>query len=97
MNRMTGHAPVNKVYRIARTIASSGVKVTRCKYATLAKMARAAGDLPIDETKGLNTRLKSLVKWDLVRYSSGRRCYELTAKGWGLLVKTEETWNLRQE
>ena len=100
MNRMTGHAPVNSVYRIANEKFMPGTMltyITRCRYATLARMARAAGDLPYRETKKLRTRLKALTGYGLVRYMPGRRCYELTADGWLLLVQTEELWNLVQD
>lgn len=97
---MTGHAPVNQVYRIADRLLFPGSMIlglTRCKYATLARMARAAGDLPYAGTRKLRTRLKTLIAWGLVRYMPGRRCYELTAPGWNLLVQTEEAYALRQE
>jgi hypothetical protein len=91
---------VNAVYHLADAILSPGSLVrgmTRCKYATLARMARAAGDLPLAESRKLRTRLKVLGTWGLVRYVASRRCYELTAAGWRLLVQVEQAYALRLE
>jgi len=99
-NRMTGYAPVSQVYQIAQWVMFGGSLIrsmTRCKYATLARMARSGGDLPLRETAKLRTRLKVLIGWGLVRYSAPCRRYELTADGWNLLVQTEQAWALEQE
>ncbi len=99
-NRMTGYAPVNQCYNIAGGILFPGRLVlclTRCRYATLALMARQGGDLLRKDVGRRGRRLKILESWDVIRYSTSRRCWELTAKGWNLLVDTEAVWYLSQE
>ena len=98
---MTGYAsPLNSVYRYADRILCPGsmiLTITRCKYATLAEMARNAGDLLFAQVGRRNTRLKDLASLGLVRRVAHLRRWELTADGWRLLVNTEAAWTLAQE
>ena len=99
---MTGHAaPLNKVYVFAHEVFAPGALVqyiTRCKYATLAMMARNAGDLAFaDAPSRLRSRLDTLIAWGLVRKVPQLRRFELTADGWRLLVETEAAYQLATE
>lgn len=89
MARMTGHAPLNAVYVFAARHFSSG-SITRCKYATLALMARQNGDLLFaDIPKRKVARMVTLEAWGLVRKVRSLKRYELTAEGWQLLVRSD--------
>jgi len=96
---MTGHASVNKAYSYANAAFGGGLVlcITRCKYATLAMMARNGGDLPVKGTAKLRSRLKTLAGWGLVRYVPGLKRYELTASGWNLIVDAEAALAIREE
>ncbi len=97
---MTGHAPLNEVYGFANGVFAPGaltLMITRCKYATLAEMARNGGDLQHKDVGKRYSRLLTLREWGLVRYVSALRRWELTADGWRLLVGTEAAWRLSQE
>ncbi len=99
--RMTGHAPLNAVYRYADRFFVPGsmiLTITRCKYATLALMARNQGDLSFqDVPRQLRSRLDTLASWGLVRRVPQLRRYELTAEGWRVLNASEAAWRLAQE
>ena len=104
--RMTGHAPLNEVYHFAdrafmraRGISNDtlGVYITRPRYATLAEMARNAGDLPFSKVGKRSTRLHALEKYGLVRRQRNLHRWELTAAGWNLLNASENAWRLSKE
>ena len=82
MSKFIGSAPVNAVYRFAKD-------VTRCEYATLAEMARNAGDLAFAVVGKRTTRLSRLAELGFVRRNGLLRRWELTANGWALLVGAE--------
>lgn len=102
MSRMTGHAsPLNSVYRFANGVFAPGslcLYLTRCRYATLALMARNAGDLSFKSTpRRLRRRMGILIEYGLVRSVPRLGRYELTASGWNLLNDTEQAWRLSTE
>lgn len=99
-DRMTGHAPLAEVYRFADRIFQPGTIsrfITRPRYATLAEMARNAGDLPFSKVGKRKTRLGELQKYGLVRRNAPLHRWELTAAGWNLLVGSENVWRLSKE
>jgi hypothetical protein len=81
-----GHGPVNETYRLSR--------YTRCEFATLAKMARQAGDLSREDAAAIRMRIARFEKGSLIRYSTGRRCYELRPAGWRIVTDAESAWIL---
>jgi hypothetical protein len=94
---MTGHAPLAEVYRFADRIfqpESMGTYITRPRYATLAEMARNAGDLSFSKVGKRGTRLRALEKYGLVRRPLNLHRWELTAAGWNLLNASEDAWRL---
>ena len=60
-------------------------------------MARQAGELLPTQAKTIRSRLSTLAKAGLVRYSEGRRSFELTADGWTLLTDAENALALANE
>lgn len=92
-NRMLGFAPLNETFRWADVLAGRFLKsMTRCRYATLARMARAGGDLRFQEVpKRLRARLESLRRAGYIRLGPPKTSrWELTAKGWETLRECEE-------
>lgn len=98
---MTGYAPVNAAYIYAdRFLAPESMvrAITRCKYATLACMARNGGDLALREVAPRQrARMTDLARSGLVRFVSPLKRYELTAQGWRVLNGAEAAYYLALE
>lgn len=92
-SRMLGFAPLNETFRWADVLEGRFLKsMTRCRYATLARMARAGGDLRFrDVPKRLRARLVALCRAGYIRLGPPKTYrWELTAKGWQTLRECEE-------
>lgn len=101
VSKMTGYAPLSEVYAYADRVIAPGTivrAITRCKYATLARMARSGGDLSF---ASIPARLKARMSWLAAEGLVKRVChlgrYELTPLGWRVLNESEAAWKLDQE